>query len=181
MFDRRVARGSTFASVPTLVSTSLIFRSEKSVFFREIRIYLDRWGTIDSSEASGSETKTFGEETCSSASVQSACRQNGFATSGSWKKTRTSANWDLSRGGKLKSLSVFILINYYFKASLDILYHFCISYIFKLTEKPDESEVATQTDYFLEKPVLPNYYTGKVGQDACTQIEPGEVRVLILL
>lgn len=47
--------------------------------------------------------------------------------------------------------------------------------MFKLTEKPDESEVATQTDYFLEKPVLPDYYPGKVGRDACTQIEPGEV------
>jgi len=51
---------------------------------------------------------------------------------------------------------------------------------FKLLEKPDESEVATQT-YFLEKPVLPTYYVGKVGQDACTQIEPGEVRALNIL
>jgi len=52
---------------------------------------------------------------------------------------------------------------------------------FKLTEKPDESEVATQTDYFMEKPVLPTYYPGKVGRDVCTQIEPGEVRVLNVL
>jgi len=29
MFDRRVARGSTFASAPTLVSNSLIFRNER--------------------------------------------------------------------------------------------------------------------------------------------------------
>lgn len=45
-----------------------------------------------------------------------------------------------------------------------------------MAEKPDESEAATQTDYFLEKPVLPTYYSSKVSQDACTQIEPGEVR-----
>lgn len=48
--------------------------------------------------------------------------------------------------------------------------------VFKLAEKPDESEVATQTDYFLEKPVTPKYQPGKVGRDVCTQIEPGEVR-----
>lgn len=45
-------------------------------------------------------------------------------------------------------------------------------------EKPDESEVATQTDYFLERPITPRYCPGKIGQDACTQIEPGEVREL---
>ncbi|XP_011336500.1 radial spoke head protein 3 homolog isoform X2 [Ooceraea biroi] len=45
----------------------------------------------------------------------------------------------------------------------------------ELAEKPDESEVATQTDYFLEKPVTPRYCPAKVGQDACTQIEAGEL------
>ncbi|XP_072765814.1 radial spoke head protein 3 homolog B isoform X3 [Anoplolepis gracilipes] len=45
----------------------------------------------------------------------------------------------------------------------------------ELAEKPDESEVATQTDYFLEKPEPPSYYPSKIGQDACTQIEPGEL------
>ncbi|XP_019697679.2 radial spoke head protein 3 homolog isoform X2 [Harpegnathos saltator] len=45
----------------------------------------------------------------------------------------------------------------------------------ELAEKPDESEVATQTDYFLEKPVTPRYCAPKTGQDACTQIEPGEL------
>lgn len=85
MFDRRVARGSTCASVPTLVSILLIFLNKH--FFHEIRIYLDRWGTIDSSEASGSETKTFGEKTCSSASLQNARRQDRFTSSSSRKKT----------------------------------------------------------------------------------------------
>ncbi|XP_032691645.1 radial spoke head protein 3 homolog isoform X5 [Odontomachus brunneus] len=45
----------------------------------------------------------------------------------------------------------------------------------ELAEKPDESEVATQTDYFAEKPVTPRYCPPKTGQDACTQIEPGEL------
>ncbi|XP_011634132.1 radial spoke head protein 3 homolog isoform X2 [Pogonomyrmex barbatus] len=46
----------------------------------------------------------------------------------------------------------------------------------ELTEKPDESEVATQTDYFLEKPVLPSYQVpDKIGRDVYTQIEPGEL------
>ncbi|KAL6422086.1 hypothetical protein ACFW04_010859 [Cataglyphis niger] len=45
----------------------------------------------------------------------------------------------------------------------------------ELIEKPDESEVATQTDYFLEKPELPSYCPNEIGQDACTQIEPGEL------
>ncbi|XP_032691644.1 radial spoke head protein 3 homolog isoform X4 [Odontomachus brunneus] len=47
----------------------------------------------------------------------------------------------------------------------------------ELAEKPDESEVATQTDYFAEKPVTPRYCPPKTGQDACTQIEPGEVGI----
>ncbi|XP_014486025.1 PREDICTED: radial spoke head protein 3 homolog isoform X2 [Dinoponera quadriceps] len=44
----------------------------------------------------------------------------------------------------------------------------------ELAEKPDESEIATQTDYY-EKPVTPRYCPPKTGQDAYTQIEPGEL------
>lgn len=49
-------------------------------------------------------------------------------------------------------------------------------YVFKLAQKPDESEVATQTDYLLEKPICPKYLPEKVGRDIGTQIESGEVR-----
>ncbi|KAG7199091.1 hypothetical protein KM043_017986 [Ampulex compressa] len=45
----------------------------------------------------------------------------------------------------------------------------------ELFEKPDESEIATQTDYFLDRPPTPKYCPAKTGQDACTQIEPGEL------
>lgn len=54
-------------------------------------------------------------------------------------------------------------------------------HIFKLAEKPDEIEVATQTDYFLEKPITPKYFPDKVGQDIGTQIEPGEVHAFNIL
>ena len=49
---------------------------------------------------------------------------------------------------------------------------------FQLYDRPDESEVATQTDYFLDRPATPVYCPGKVGQDAETQIGPGDVRLM---
>ncbi|PBC28608.1 Radial spoke head protein [Apis cerana cerana] len=48
-------------------------------------------------------------------------------------------------------------------------------YLEELLEKPDEVEVATQTDYFLDKPLSPKYCPQKVGEDASTQIEPGDL------
>ncbi|XP_053978354.1 radial spoke head protein 3 homolog [Hylaeus volcanicus] len=45
----------------------------------------------------------------------------------------------------------------------------------ELFEKPDELEVATQTDYFLDRPPTPKYCPDKVGEDASTQIEPGDL------
>ncbi|XP_033209519.1 radial spoke head protein 3 homolog B isoform X2 [Belonocnema kinseyi] len=48
-------------------------------------------------------------------------------------------------------------------------------YLEELYEKPDESEVATQTDYFLDRPSTPIYCPGKIGQDVCTQIEAGDL------
>ncbi|XP_011502387.1 PREDICTED: radial spoke head protein 3 homolog B [Ceratosolen solmsi marchali] len=45
----------------------------------------------------------------------------------------------------------------------------------ELFEKPDESEVALQTDYFLNKPSTPLYCSTKMGQDASTQIESGDL------
>ncbi|XP_012538107.1 radial spoke head protein 3 homolog isoform X2 [Monomorium pharaonis] len=119
MFDRRVARGSTFASAPTLID------GEQSIAARQAearRRHLAR----------------------KRAQVQ-ACR--ALARTGSPPPVP---------GRKHEPVQT-------------------ETFLEELTEKPDESEVATQTDYFLEKPVLPNYYPGKVGQDACTQIEPGEL------
>ncbi|XP_043259798.1 radial spoke head protein 3 homolog B [Colletes gigas] len=48
-------------------------------------------------------------------------------------------------------------------------------YLEELFEKPDEFNVATQTDYFLDRPPTPQYCPSKVGEDASTQIEPGDL------
>lgn len=120
MFDRRVARGSTFASAPTLID------GEQSIAARQAearRRHLTR----------------------KRAQVQ-VCRAL-VARTGSPPPVP---------GRKHEPVQT-------------------ETFLEELTEKPDESEVATQTDYFLEKPVLPNYYTSKVCRDACTQIEPGEL------
>lgn len=120
MFDRRVARGSTFASAPTLID------GEQSIAARQAearRRHLVR----------------------KRAQVQ-VCRAL-VARTGSPPPVP---------GRKHEPVQT-------------------ETFLEELIEKPDESEVATQTDYFLEKPVLPNYYTSKVGRDACTQIEPGEL------
>ncbi|XP_016837407.1 radial spoke head protein 3 homolog A isoform X1 [Nasonia vitripennis] len=45
----------------------------------------------------------------------------------------------------------------------------------ELFEKPDESEVAVQTDYFLDRPATPPFCPPKKGEDASTQIEPGDL------
>lgn len=63
------------------------------------RTYIDRWWTIDRSEASGSQAKTFGAETCPSACYQSARYENRLAATGSRQETWTGANGGLSRGG----------------------------------------------------------------------------------
>lgn len=47
--------------------------------------------------------------------------------------------------------------------------------IFQLYEKPDELEVATQTDHYVDRPATPIFYPEKIGQDASTQIEAGDV------
>ncbi|XP_047352169.1 flagellar radial spoke protein 3 isoform X4 [Vespa velutina] len=44
-----------------------------------------------------------------------------------------------------------------------------------LFEKPDEFEVSTQTDYFLDRPATPKYCPAKTGEDVSTQIEPGDL------
>ncbi|XP_057326636.1 radial spoke head protein 3 homolog isoform X2 [Microplitis mediator] len=48
-------------------------------------------------------------------------------------------------------------------------------YLEELLEKPQESEAATQTDYFLDRPSTPSFCPGKVGVDAETQIGPGDL------
>ncbi|XP_015186027.1 PREDICTED: radial spoke head protein 3 homolog isoform X2 [Polistes dominula] len=48
-------------------------------------------------------------------------------------------------------------------------------YLEELFEKPDELEVGTQTDYFLDRPPTPKYCLVKTGEDVSTQIEPGDL------
>ncbi|XP_063975798.1 radial spoke head protein 3 homolog [Diachasmimorpha longicaudata] len=48
-------------------------------------------------------------------------------------------------------------------------------YLEELSDKPDESEIGTQTDYILERPATPSYVPGKTGLDAETQISPGDL------
>ncbi|XP_076753240.1 radial spoke head protein 3 [Xylocopa sonorina] len=48
-------------------------------------------------------------------------------------------------------------------------------YLEELLDKPEEAEAATQTDYFLDRPATPRHCPVKVGEDACTQIEPGDL------
>ncbi|KAK0160596.1 hypothetical protein PV328_007990 [Microctonus aethiopoides] len=48
-------------------------------------------------------------------------------------------------------------------------------YLEELLEKPQESEVATQTDYYLDRPSTPPFCPEKTGIDAETQIGPGEL------
>ncbi|XP_043669243.1 radial spoke head protein 3 homolog isoform X1 [Vespula pensylvanica] len=48
-------------------------------------------------------------------------------------------------------------------------------YLEELFEKPDEFEVSTQTDYFLDRPATPKYCPAKTGEDVSTQIEPGDL------
>ncbi|XP_011059504.1 PREDICTED: radial spoke head protein 3 homolog isoform X3 [Acromyrmex echinatior] len=118
MFDRRVVRGSTCASIPTLIDR------EQSIAARQAearRRHLAR--------------KRAQMQTC------------GVVRPGSPPPVA---------GRKHEPVQTEIFLE-------------------ELIEKPDESEVATQTDYFLEKPVLPNYYLGEIGQDVGTQIEPGEL------
>lgn len=48
-------------------------------------------------------------------------------------------------------------------------------YLEELYEKPDELEVATQTDHYVDRPATPIFYPEKIGQDASTQIEAGDL------
>ncbi|XP_034950529.1 radial spoke head protein 3 homolog [Chelonus insularis] len=48
-------------------------------------------------------------------------------------------------------------------------------YLEELLEKPQESEVGTQTDYFLDRPSTPTFCPSKTGVDAGTQIAPGDL------
>ncbi|XP_051176732.1 radial spoke head protein 3 homolog B isoform X2 [Leptopilina boulardi] len=48
-------------------------------------------------------------------------------------------------------------------------------YLEELFEKPDELEAGTQTDHFVDRPATPLFCPKKIGQDASTQIEAGEL------
>ncbi|XP_071570668.1 radial spoke head protein 3 homolog isoform X1 [Temnothorax nylanderi] len=119
MFDRRVARGSTIASVPTLID------GEQSIAARQAE----------------ARRRHLARKRAQLQACRAVCRTGSPPP---------------VPGRKHEPVQTEIFLE-------------------ELTEKPDESEVATQTDYFLEKPVLPSYYPGKVGRDVCTQIEPGEL------
>ncbi|XP_046585685.1 radial spoke head protein 3 homolog A isoform X1 [Neodiprion lecontei] len=49
------------------------------------------------------------------------------------------------------------------------------TYLEELFEKPDEFDIGTQTDHFLDRPPTPLYCPAKVGTDQCTQIYPGDL------
>ncbi|XP_029675481.1 radial spoke head protein 3 homolog isoform X1 [Formica exsecta] len=120
MFDRRVARGSTFAPVPALID------GEQSIAARQAEA---RRRHLARKRAQMQACKALVARTGSPPPVP---------------------------GRKHEPVQTEIFLE-------------------ELAEKPDESEVATQTDYFLEKPEPPSYFPSKIGQDACTQIEPGEL------
>ncbi|XP_066596763.1 radial spoke head protein 3 homolog A [Prorops nasuta] len=48
-------------------------------------------------------------------------------------------------------------------------------YLEELFDKPLEYEASTQTDYYLESPPTPVFIPAKVGENVCTQIEPGDL------
>lgn len=171
MFDRRVVRGSTFAAAPVLVR---FFRSWKSVCSGGIKSSLfvsDRWRTIDSRQASGSQKEKFGEETGPGIGHEKFGGQSRFATPCSRPKTRAGANGDIPRGGGYPP----IFPPFFFFFFLILVSTRYLWLKLQLFEKPDEVEVATQTDYFLDKPLTPKYCPQKIGEDVSTQIEPGDV------
>ncbi|XP_076164102.1 radial spoke head protein 3 isoform X2 [Ptiloglossa arizonensis] len=45
----------------------------------------------------------------------------------------------------------------------------------RLFEKPEEFDVGTQTEYFLDRPPTPRHCPEKIGEDASTQIEPNDL------
>ncbi|XP_067214611.1 radial spoke head protein 3 homolog isoform X2 [Linepithema humile] len=120
MFDRRVARGSMFASIPALID------GEQSIAARQAEA---RRRHVARKRAQMQACRTLGIRADSPPPVP---------------------------GRKHEPVQTEIFLE-------------------ELAEKPDESEVATQTDYFLEKPVISKYLPDKVGRDIGTQIEPGEL------
>lgn len=48
-------------------------------------------------------------------------------------------------------------------------------YLEELTDAPQETDAEAQTDAFLDRPATPLYVPLKVGADAATQIEVGEL------
>ena len=53
-------------------------------------------------------------------------------------------------------------------------------YLEEITDRVEETEVATQTDAFLDRPPTPLFVPAKIGRDVATQIEEGDVSVLLL-
>ena len=53
-------------------------------------------------------------------------------------------------------------------------------YLEEITDRVEETEVATQTDAFLDRPPTPLFVPAKTGRDVATQIEEGDVSVLLL-
>lgn len=48
-------------------------------------------------------------------------------------------------------------------------------YLEEIFNDPPSSDICTQTELFLERPISPYYVPAKVGMDAETQIYPGDV------
>lgn len=55
------------------------------------------------------------------------------------------------------------------------------TYLEEIFNNPPTLEICTQTELFLERPLSPFYVPAKTGQDAETQIYPGDVTTLFCL
>ena len=52
-------------------------------------------------------------------------------------------------------------------------------YLEELSDRVEETDIAVQTDAFLDRPPTPLFIPAKTGMDVATQIEEGDVSVVI--
>lgn len=143
---------------------------EISKQFNDTWYFVDRWWTGTSCATSWSKKKTIVAKTLSGPTFQVDDAENVFTTTSTREKTWTCTDWTLSWRSRF----------FFFYYLPDIIYprNEKIFFFYQLFEKPQESEVATQTDYLQERPSTPPFCPGKVGVDAETQIDPGDVSII---
>ncbi|XP_076164110.1 radial spoke head protein 3 isoform X3 [Ptiloglossa arizonensis] len=120
MFDRRVVRGSTFATAPTLID------GEQSIAARQAEA---RRRHLARKRAQAQATKAHVARIGSPPPVP---------------------------GRKHEPVQTEVFLE-------------------ELFEKPEEFDVGTQTEYFLDRPPTPRHCPEKIGEDASTQIEPNDL------